>query len=164
MQTYFTKINSPVGLLTLIASDDSLHAVVWEKHLEELQNKKTFNDMIQNDKHPIIVLTKKQLSEYFEQKRTHFDIPLAPTGTPFQLQAWSELSKIPYGETISYGEQAKRCGDKKKARAVGMANGKNPISIIVPCHRVIGSNGKLTGFGGGLDTKSFLLRLETTAS
>ena len=91
-------------------------------------------------------------------------MPLSPQGTPFQIQAWQQLSAIPYAETISYGEQAKRLGDKNKSRAVGMANGCNPISIIIPCHRVIGSNGKLVGFAGGLDKKSYLLNLEKTNS
>ena len=85
-------------------------------------------------------------------------------GTPFQMQAWAQLRKIPYGETISYGEQAKRTGDKNKARAIGLANGQNPIPIIIPCHRVIGSNGKLTGFAGGLDKKALLLKLENNSA
>ena len=108
--------------------------------------------------------TEKQLSEYFSGKRKDFDIPLAPKGTVFQLMAWRELSKIPYGETISYGEQARRVGDIKKARAVGMANGQNPISIIIPCHRVIGSSGVLTGYAGGLDVKEKLLLHEQKLS
>ena len=106
---------------------------------------------------------KKQLGEYFAGKRTRFDIDLAPEGTPFQLAAWRQLRRIPYGETISYGEQARRMGRPKSSRAVGGANGENPISIIVPCHRVIGSDGRLTGFGGGLDVKRRLLELEGAA-
>ena len=93
-----------------------------------------------------------------------FDIPLCGHGTPFQKQVWKELSKIPYGQTISYGEQAKRLGDKNKARAVGLANGCNPISIIVPCHRVIGCKGHLTGFAGGLESKKYLIDLERNKS
>ena len=104
--------------------------------------------------------TKKQLEEYFKGKRRLFDVPVVIKGTDFQMQVWEELLKIPYAETISYGEQATRIGDKNKARAVGMANGFNPISILIPCHRVIGSNGHLVGFGGGLDKKAWLLTHE----
>jgi methylated-DNA-[protein]-cysteine S-methyltransferase len=108
----------------------------------------------------IIVQTKKQLTEYFQGKRKFFDVPLAPHGTDFQMKAWQQLLKIPYASTISYAEQAEKMGNKNKARAVGRANGSNPISIIIPCHRVIGSNGHLVGFGGGLDKKAYLLALE----
>lgn len=102
----------------------------------------------------------RQLAEYFLGDRREFDLPLEPEGTEFQLSVWQVLRTIPYGETISYGEQARRLGDAKKARAVGGANGKNPLSIVVPCHRVIGASGALTGFGGGVDVKETLLRLE----
>lgn len=101
-----------------------------------------------------------QLSEYFAEKRISFDVPLAPKGTEFQKSAWQELLKIPYGKVINYGEQAKRLGKPKAARAVGAANGKNPIGIMIPCHRVIGSSGSLTGFAGGLEIKAQLLSLE----
>ncbi len=103
----------------------------------------------------------KQLREYFAGKRADFDLPLAPEGTEFQRSVWRNLQDIPYGETISYGELAKRVGNPKASRAVGAANGQNPIPIVIPCHRVIGANGKLTGFGGGLPTKEALLALET---
>ena len=99
----------------------------------------------------------EELEEYFEGTRRSFEVPLDPVGTAFQQQAWAALRTIPYGETVTYGEQAERLGDRRKARAVGAANGRNPISIIVPCHRVVGSNGALTGFGGGLDVKAWLL-------
>ena len=101
-----------------------------------------------------------QLDEYFAGERTEFDVPLDPVGTEFQLRAWAALRRIPYGETRSYGEQARTIGAPAAVRAVGAANGRNPISIIVPCHRVVGSNGSLTGFGGGLDAKRYLLDLE----
>lgn len=101
-----------------------------------------------------------QLKEYFSGKRFSFDLPLEPKGTEFQKQVWQQLLKIPYGQHISYGEQAKRLGRPKAARAVGGANGKNPIGIIIPCHRVIGASGHLTGFAGGLDIKTQLLSLE----
>lgn len=102
----------------------------------------------------------KQLSEYFSGKRKTFELPLAPSGTEFQKKVWDTLKQIPYGETMSYGEVAKKIGNDKACRAVGMANNKNPIPIIIPCHRVIGSNGKLVGYGGGLDIKKKLLELE----
>jgi methylated-DNA-[protein]-cysteine S-methyltransferase len=105
----------------------------------------------------------RQLREYFTGRRTEFDFPMQPQGTPFQLAVWKCLTEIPYGETISYGELAKRVGNPKAARAVGAANGANPLPIVVPCHRVIGANGKLTGFGGGLPTKEKLLALEKNA-
>jgi methylated-DNA-[protein]-cysteine S-methyltransferase len=136
-----------------VASDAGLHALLWPGQAQE-------HDLPENNNQPTLVKSKQQLSDYFDKKRTHFNLPLAPQGTTFQLQVWEELKKIPYGETINYGEQAARLGDKNKARAVGLANGKNPLSIIVPCHRVIGKNGSLTGFGGGLDNKAFLLELE----
>jgi methylated-DNA-[protein]-cysteine S-methyltransferase len=106
----------------------------------------------------------RQLREYFSGRRTEFDLPLAPQGTTFQRGVWRQLQEIPYGETISYGELAKRVGNPKASRAVGAANGQNPIPIVIPCHRVIGSNGKLTGFGGGLPTKEALLALERSTT
>jgi methylated-DNA-[protein]-cysteine S-methyltransferase len=102
----------------------------------------------------------RQLGAYFAGEIEKFDLPLAPEGTPFQLKVWRELCRIPYGETISYGELARRIGNPKASRAVGLANGSNPIPIVIPCHRVIGSNGKLTGYGGGLPIKEKLLALE----
>ena len=101
-----------------------------------------------------------QLKEYFDGRRRVFELPLAPEGTPFQLRVWNALIEIPYGETISYGELAARIGDRSASRAVGLANGSNPLPIVIPCHRVIGSNGKLTGYGGGLPIKQQLLTLE----
>lgn len=151
---YWTTMKSPVGELFIAGRDGKITNIffgsppegfpgpIWEK------SDKPFRDV------------KKQLGEYFKGKRQKFDVKLAPDGTPFQLAAWRQLRKIPYGKTISYGEQAKRMGNPKASRAVGGANGKNPISIIVPCHRVIGASGKLTGFGGGLPKKKKLLDLE----
>jgi methylated-DNA-[protein]-cysteine S-methyltransferase len=104
-----------------------------------------------------------QLTEYFEGRRRAFELRLAPEGTPFQLRVWNALLEIPYGETISYGELAARIGDRSASRAVGLANGSNPLPIVIPCHRVIGSNGKLTGYGGGLAIKQQLLSLERGA-
>lgn len=108
----------------------------------------------------LIKKTIDQLEEYFEGKRKSFDLPFEPKGTEFQKSVWNELLKIPYGETCSYGEIAKRIGNPKASRAIGMANNRNPISIIIPCHRVIGANGKLVGYGGGIDIKEKLLNLE----
>ena len=107
--------------------------------------------------HALLDRAAQQLDEYFDGDRTDFELPLEPAGTPFQKEAWTTLRTIPYGETISYGEQARRLGDKNKSRAVGAANGQNPIPIVVPCHRVVGSNGHLTGFGGGIEVKAWLL-------
>lgn len=109
---------------------------------------------------PVLAQTKKQLEEYFSGERTHFTIPLAPQGTGFQRQVWKELQRIPYGETRTYGQIAAAVGNPKASRAVGMANHNNPIMILIPCHRVIGSNGNLTGYAGGVDKKEFLLKLE----
>ena len=156
----YDKIESPVGVLTLIASDQGLHAILWDNDCASSQYKTLLQNLVPNTKHPILTETKKQLDEYFQGKRKLFDIPLILDGTNFQIQAWKQLQKIPYGQTLSYGEQATRIGDKNKARAVGMANGQNPISIIIPCHRVIGKNGSLTGFGGGLAKKACLLAHE----
>lgn len=148
----YDEIESPVGRLTLIASSEGLHAILWEG--ERISGLKPSKDQ------PVIAQTKTQLDEYFQGKRRSFDLPLVMQGTSFQVHAWRELLKIPYGTTVSYGEQAEKMGDKNKARAVGMANGRNPLSIVVPCHRVIGSGGRLVGFGGGLEKKAYLLNLE----
>lgn len=109
----------------------------------------------------ILAATRRQLEEYFAGRRTSFDLPLAPQGTSFQLRVWEELRRIPYGQTISYGELARRVGLPRAARAVGAANGANPLPIVVPCHRVIGANGTLTGFGGGIEAKAELLAIES---
>lgn len=113
---------------------------------------------------PVFQDTKAQLTAYLSRQRTAFDLPLTIQGTPFQKAVWSELTKIPYGQTISYGALATRLGNPKAARAVGLANGKNPLSVIVPCHRVVGAQGELTGYGGGLERKEALLALERFAT
>ncbi len=155
-QSTYDVIDSPIGELIIITSAKGLHAIVWDVDSKDLDRE----NLIRSKGEKIIVQTKKQLAEYFVGKRETFDLPLVLNGTPFQIQVWRQLQKIPYGETISYGEQAKRIGDKNKARPVGMANGRNPIPVIIPCHRVIGSNGKLVGFGGGLSRKEWLLNHE----
>ena len=149
-----TSMESPVGQLTLVASDEGLRAILWPAEDPE---RVPMDDAVTCPDHPVLRSAQEQLTEYFEGSRREFNLPLDPVGTEFQHQAWNELRQIPYGETLSYGRQAERLGDRNKARAVGAANGKNPISIVVPCHRVVGSTGQLTGFAGGLDRKSWLL-------
>ncbi|HEU0132203.1 MAG TPA: methylated-DNA--[protein]-cysteine S-methyltransferase [Mycobacteriales bacterium] len=117
-----------------------------------------------DDDDPVLAEAAAQLGAYFARDLKEFDLPLAPRGTPFQLAVWEQLRLIPYGETISYGELARRVGSPKASRAVGAANGRNPIGIVVPCHRVIGANGTLTGFGGGMDAKRTLLDLESSTA
>lgn len=154
-----TTMDTPVGELTLVASGRGLRAVLWP---DEREGRVPIGDVTDDDPAASRILadTVRQLGEYFDGTRQNFDLPLDPVGTEFQQQVWTVLRTIPYGQTISYGEQAARLGDKNKSRAVGAANGRNPISIIVPCHRVIGSTGKLTGFAAGVDTKAWLLEHE----
>lgn len=153
----FTVIDSPVGPLRLVARSDALHAL----YMQSQRHAPLDTDAWQrDDSHPLLRETAAQLDAYFEGRLRTFELPLAPTGTEFQLQVWQGLREIPYNVTISYGELARRVGNPKAVRAVGLANGRNPISIIVPCHRVVGANGSLTGYGGGLDRKRFLLDLE----
>ena len=147
-----TTISSPIGDLTLVADDEALCAVLWHD-----QQAADDVERVDRDGHPVLSVAAQQLDEYFAGERTDFDVPLRPHGTPFQLAAWEALQAIPFGETVSYGDQAARIGDRRKARAVGAANGRNPIPVIVPCHRVRGADGTLTGFGGGLETKAWLL-------
>ena len=146
-------IASPVGELTIIVSRRGVRALLWEA--ERADRVRVGDAVAVSDE--LIEETGRQLAEYFGGSLTIFDLPLDPVGTEFQQRAWKALRDIPYGETVSYGAQARRLGDVGLARAVGAANGRNPISIIVPCHRVIGSTGALTGFAAGIDTKRFLL-------
>ena len=157
MQLFFMEIDSPVGVLKLVANDISLIAVLWEN---ETPNRVRLAELIENKQHPILLETQKQLSEYFEGQRKIFDLPLDFEGTEFQQKVWQALLTIPFGETRSYKDIAEQIGNVKAVRAVGAANGKNPISIIAPCHRVVGANGKLVGFAGGLENKDVLLKLE----
>ena len=151
----FKNFESPIGKLVLIASDKKLISILFENTKPDVLENST-----ENQNNSILFQTEHQLNEYFSGNRKKFDIPLKLDGTIFQKKVWKELQKIPYGETISYQELAKRVGDINKSRAVGNANGRNPIPIIVPCHRVILKNGKLGGYGGGLEIKRFLLDLE----
>ena len=155
-QTYFTEFPSPIGLLQLHGTDAALTGVFMQNHrhepaptLEAVRDAAPFR------------AARGQLEAYFAGERREFSLALAPAGTAFQLHVWQALRAIPYGQTISYGELAHRIGNPRAVRAVGLANGRNPLSIIVPCHRVIGTNGTLTGYGGGLERKRFLLALES---
>ena len=157
MQLYSKEIDSPVGLLKLVAHDQALVAVLWEN---ESPNRVRVATLIEDQNHPVLLKTQQQLREYFNQTRTIFDLALDFQGTDFQKKVWQALLTIPFGETRSYKQIAEQIGNVKAVRAVGAANGKNPISIIAPCHRVVGANGKLVGFAGGLENKEILLKIE----
>ncbi len=156
-QLLYKDVPSPVGLIRVITSDKGLVAIIWEG---ENYKRTKLSEPVKDDEHPILLQTEQQLNEYFENKRTTFNVPLDFKGTDFQVRVWEALLKIPYGVTKTYGELAKILGDIKAIRAVGGALNKNPISVIVPCHRVVGASGKLVGFAGGLENKSILLDLE----
>ena len=153
----YTVTDSPVGPLTLVASDDGLAGILWEKGR---RGRVRLPLDTEDARHPVLVEAGKQLSEYFAGRRRRFSLKLDFAGTAFQKQVWSALLTIPFGETRSYGEIARQIGRPSAARAVGAANGKNPLSIVAPCHRVVGSTGTLTGFAGGLEAKARLLALE----
>lgn len=153
-------VASPVGALTLVADDDSLVAILWE---EDDPARVPLPAAVVAPDHPVLVEAGRQLDEYFAGRRRAFDLPLRFRGTAFQRAVWSALLAIPFGETSSYGAIARSLGRPGAARAVGAANGRNPISIVAPCHRVIGANGALTGFAGGLAAKETLLALERDA-
>jgi methylated-DNA-[protein]-cysteine S-methyltransferase len=152
---WYDYLPTPIGNLLLAADAKGLREVWFEtgKHKKE-------PDLQWQRNAGKVAFAAKQLSEYFAGERQDFDLPLHPIGTPFQVNVWHALAKIPYGATISYGELARRIGQPEAVRAVGAANGRNPIPIVLPCHRVIGADGSLTGFGGGLPTKRFLLAME----
>ena len=155
-EIHYTRIPSPIAELTLVASEKGLRGVYMEGHSKAPLTPETWKENPSRFTAAI-----EQLGEYFSGKRKTFDLPLDLQGTAFQLQAWHALLEIPFGETRSYAEQAALINNPKAVRAIGLANGKNPVSIIVPCHRVIGKNGTLTGYGGGLERKRFLLELES---
>ena len=158
MNYFYKKIPSDVGFLHLVSSAEKLKAVVFDNNWEEYA--KTVGFDLLTKKNNIIIQTEIQLNEYFAAKRRYFEIPIQFEGTAFQELVWQSLLKIPYGQTFCYAEQAKLINQPNAVRAVGAANGKNKICIIVPCHRVIGKNGLLTGFAGGLKIKEQLLYLE----
>lgn len=159
MNHYFLFLPTPVGTLKLVARDKGLAAILWEN---DRPNRVPLQTLAEDDTHPVLLETARQLNEYFAGQRNTFTVPFDRTGTPFQEDVWQALETIPFGETRSYSDIARQIGRPKAVRAVGAANGRNPISIIVPCHRVVGSNGSLTGFAGGLETKDFLLKMEAT--
>lgn len=153
---YYTIAPSPLGEMTLQANDEGILGI-W------FTTQTTRPDDLgqEHANHPVLGLALTQLNEYFSGKRTQFNLPIAAKGTAFQMQVWQALTTIPYGETWSYQELANAIGNPKAVRAVGLANGKNPVSIVVPCHRVIGKNGKLTGYAGGIERKRWLLEKES---
>jgi len=161
MTLFYKEMESPVGKLKLIASAHALVAVLWE---QERADRVKLDPPKLAPEQPILVEAERQLIEYFAHKRTEFDLPLKPNGSEFQKKVWRALREIPFGQTRSYHDLAKAIGSASASRAVGLANGKNPLSIIVPCHRVIGSDGSLTGFAGGLQAKAALLALEAKAA
>src|SRR6202012_4223194 len=158
MAYVYKTMKSPVGELKLIASDKGLAAILWEK---DNPKRVPLGPLVEDKKHPVLLETEQQLKDYFSGRLKKFSLKLDFAGTDFQKKVWEALLTIPFGETRSYGQIADQIGNPKAVRAVGAANGRNPISIIAPCHRVIGSSGKLTGFAGGLETKAHLLDHES---
>ena len=159
MSLSYKYVTSPVGRLKLVASNRGLVAVLWEN---DSPRRVRLDDVVEEPLHPALMRTENELKEYFAGKRHTFSVPLDMRGTPFQKEVWEVLMGIPFGETCTYGDIAKRLGNPAASRAVGGANRRNPISIIVPCHRVVGAAGNLIGFAGGLEAKTYLLSLEAT--
>jgi len=151
------RMDSPVGKLTLVATDEGLAGILWEN---DRPRRVRLSIEAEDDTHPVLIEAERQLTEYFAGRRKEFTLRLDLAGTAFQRKVWNALLTIPFGETRSYGQIARQIGSPGAVRAVGAANGRNPVSIVAPCHRVIGSNGKLTGFAGGLDAKALLLAHE----
>ena len=158
MSYFYKQMESPVGILKLVAGDRGLVAVLWEN---DDPKRVPLGPIEENENHPVLLEAERQLKDYFAGKRRKFSLNLDFVGTGFQKKVWEALLSIPFGETRSYAQIARQIGRPQAVRAVGAANGRNPISIIAPCHRVIGSGGKLTGFAGGLEAKAFLLRMES---
>ena len=154
---YYDTLESPWGGMLIAASEKGLTGVYFNRQKYHPKRGKEWQHAPDNAH---LKRAKKQLREYFAGKRKAFDLELDPSGSVFQKQVWRAIAGVPYGETISYGELARRCGFPEGARAAGAATGRNPIGIVVPCHRIVGSNGKLTGYAGGLDKKRALLALE----
>ncbi len=154
-QSFYTRMESPIGELLLLGDEKALSGL----YMQDGRKPTTIDPSWEESPAPFAEV-RTQLEEYFAGRRTTFDIPLAARGAPFEREVWHALEEIPYGETVSYGEIARRVGQPTAARAVGTANGRNPIAVIVPCHRVIGADGSLTGYGGGLERKRLLLELE----
>jgi methylated-DNA-[protein]-cysteine S-methyltransferase len=160
MTTAYKHVPSPVGRLKLVASDKGLVAILWEN---DDPARVRHGELIEDSSHPVLCDVERQLADYFDGRRTAFDLPLDFRGTDFQKKVWAALLNIPFGKTRSYAEIARQIGQPTAFRAVGAAVGRNPISIIAPCHRVLGSSGSLTGFAGGLPAKQRLLALEQSS-
>ena len=155
--TYYTYFDSPIQPLLLTSDGSALTGLFLVAHTH---GPEVGADWVQSDEAAPFTEAKRQLAAYFAGELTAFDLPLAPIGTAFQKRVWDELRRVPHGQTVSYGELARRIGSPNACRAVGLANGRNPLSIIVPCHRVVGANGKLIGYAGGMPRKEILLALE----
>lgn len=153
-------LQAPFGVLTVVASDDGLRFVMFDNdaHPKSLADMTVVDDAT----HPVVATAVAQLDEYLQGTRTVFDLPLDLRGTEFQVQAWNSLAKIPFGSTASYAQQAASIGRPTATRAIGAANGRNPVAVVLPCHRIVGADGSLTGFGGGLPVKKWLLDHEMT--
>jgi methylated-DNA-[protein]-cysteine S-methyltransferase len=152
-------LDSPVGKLKLVASEAGLVAILWEN---DKPQRVPLVSLMEDQRQPLLLQTERELQEYFAGERSEFSLPLDLRGTEFQRAVWRVLQTIPFGTTLTYGEIAAQLARPSASRAVGAANGRNPVSIVVPCHRVIGSTGKLTGFAGGLEIKARLLALESS--
>ena len=161
MNFFFKTMASPIGILKLVSTDHALSAILWEN---DNPARVPLGSLREHKNQPLLLQAQQQLEDYFAGIRREFTIPLEFHGTYFQKSVWMALTRIPFGETRTYSQIAAEIGNPKAVRAVGAANGKNPISIIAPCHRIIGADGSLTGFAGGLDTKAFLLDLESRLS
>ena len=159
MTTYYTELDSPIQPILLTSDGAALSGLYFVTHKG---GPDIAPDWIRDDDAVPFPEARRQLAAYFSGALTEFDLPLAPMGTPFQQKVWDELRRVPHGATVSYGELARRIGQPTACRAVGLANGRNPISIVVPCHRVVGANGKLVGYAGGMPRKEALLALEKT--
>jgi methylated-DNA-[protein]-cysteine S-methyltransferase len=156
---YFDRMSSPLGTLLLVATDHGLAGV----HFDGQQYEPVVgSDWQHTPEHPVLRAAEAQLTAYFAGRRTTFELPLAPVGTPFQRAVWAAIATVRCGETLTYGELAARAGAPKSVRAAGAATGRNPLGIVVPCHRIIGANGALTGYAGGLERKRALLALEAS--
>ena len=161
MTRHHTVLDSPLGPLTVVADDAALSGLYVEQGLAKaLERRAVLGSAVGPRQHRVLQAVAEQLTAYFRRELTDFEVPLAEVGTPFQRRVWAALRRIPYGETRSYGQLAAELGNPAACRAVGAANGRNPVSIVVPCHRVVGSTGRLTGYAGGLTTKEMLLAHE----
>lgn len=156
--TSTTQLDSPVGRLRLVATDQGLSRLLFDEQADA--DLRPDGDSAQADDHPVLAAATTQLEEYFAGQRQEFDVPLDLEGTEFQRAAWTALASVPFGETRSYRQQAEAIGRPKAVRAIGAANGRNPVPIVLPCHRIVGSDGSLTGYGGGLPIKEYLLNHE----